>query len=340
MSHRSLHLDIGISGAFVTRRWEKPDNWMRLTAECGFAYHEFCGDVLDPFFSGDPTYQEETAIEAAAAAVRYGVVISQFFSGTATYRFHGLSHSHPSVRSRMRDWIVAYMDLSLAAGCTRVGGHWDALSSEVLADPRLHAETKARTYQQFRDLALIAKVRGLESLSNEQMYAPSLVPWTIGDTYEFLDAVNRDRDGVSVYLTVDVGHAAVMHFGITEGEDLDYAAWLRHFAPVAENVHIQQTVPERSNHWPLTEEYNRRGHVRIDRVLEAIREGHERWPDNPLSKIMRPVERTALVLEVIPGSTKPDDLLLQEVKESASYLRQLVPQGGLDWSFTDRDRQS
>jgi len=48
VSHRSLHLDIGLNGAFVTRRWEEPDSWMRLTAEAGVPFHEFCGDILIP----------------------------------------------------------------------------------------------------------------------------------------------------------------------------------------------------------------------------------------------------------------------------------------------------
>ena len=52
MQHNVL-IDLGINGAFLTRRWEEPDNFMRLTRELGFPYHEFCADVIDPFFSGD-----------------------------------------------------------------------------------------------------------------------------------------------------------------------------------------------------------------------------------------------------------------------------------------------
>jgi len=333
MSRRNLHLDIGISGAFLTRRWEEPDNWMRLTADCGFSYHEFCGDVLDPFFSGDHSFQAQTAESVKAAAERYGVRFSYFYTGSATYRFHGLSHSHPAVRARMRDWILAYMDLSLACGCTRVGGRLDALSSEVLAHQDRHAEAWARTIEEFRSLAVVAKEKGLDSLCNEQMYAPSLKPWTIEGSYGFLKEANRDSGGVPVYLTVDVGHMAQMHFGCSDCEDLDYAAWLRHFAPVAENVHLQQTVPDASCHWPLTSERNAQGHVNLERVLEAIQEGHERWSTNPLCGQVPPVERTILTLEVIPGTTKRDDQLVQELTESCEYMREFVPTGGLTWQF-------
>ena len=58
---RDIQLDLGINGAFITRRWEEPDNWMRLTRELGYDHHEFCADVIDPFFSGDREYQMQTA---------------------------------------------------------------------------------------------------------------------------------------------------------------------------------------------------------------------------------------------------------------------------------------
>lgn len=61
MAGRDLFVDIGINGAFLTRRWEEPENFMRLSAELGYPYHEFCADVLDPFFSGDKEYQIRTA---------------------------------------------------------------------------------------------------------------------------------------------------------------------------------------------------------------------------------------------------------------------------------------
>lgn len=333
MSKRTVYLDIGINGAFLTRRWEEPDNWMRLTAECGYPWHEFCADVLDPFFSGDEEYQVHTAAEVSAAAEKYGVRLIDIYTGVATHRFHGLSHSQELVRARMRDWIVACMDIALAMGCTRIGGHWDAFSCETLSDPSRLAEARQHTYAQFRELARVGRAKGLTAIYNEQMYVPSEIPWTIAGAYEFLDAVNRDNDeSVPIYLTVDVGHQAGMHYG-AEGDDLDYIAWLRHFAPVAEVVHLQQTTPDASQHWPFTTGYNARGHVCVDAVLEAIRSGHEHWVENPLSKVMSPVEQTILVAEIIPGSTKREDVLLEELKETGAYLRQFVPEGGLVWEF-------
>jgi len=329
---RTVHIDIGIDGAFLTRRWEEPDNWLRLTAELGYPYLEFCGDVLDPFFSGDQEYQLRTAAAVQEAAAHYGVTISDYYTGMATHRFHGLSHSHPAVRARMRAWIEQAMDITLALGATRIGGHWDALSVEVLSDTERAQVAIDRIHKTFRELTALAAEKGLTALYNEQMYIPSETPWTIEQTYKFLAAVNEgaEQEGrVPLYVTVDTGHQAGMHYGAL-GEDLDYTAWLRHFAPVSEVVHLQQTTPESSSHWPFTTECNAQGHVDMAQVLEAIEWGHRHWRENRLAGVVPPVTEQFLILEVIPGSTVTEERLLRELAESARYLRRFVPEGGID----------
>ena len=320
MTQRTVFIDIGINGAFLTRRWEEPENWMRLTHELGYPYHEFCADVLDPFFSGDTAYQLETAERTREAAEKYEVTITDVYTGMATHRFHGLSHSHPRVRARMRDWIVHCMDIALAMGADRIGGHWDALSVEVLKDTDKAERVMARTASQFRDLAQVAADKGMKALYNEQMYIPSETPWTIEQAYRFLEAVNRERTGVPVYLTVDVGHQAGMHYGL-EGEDLSYEEWLRHFAPVSEAIHLQQTTPDASAHWPFTPEYNTQGHVDVESVLAAVEEGHRRFDSSPLAEYMAPVERNLLIVEVIPGSITTEERLLEGLAQTARCLR-------------------
>src|SRR5687767_675488 len=178
---RTVHVDIGINGAFLTRRWEEPENWMRITAELGYPYHSFCADVLDPFFSGDREYQLETAERTRAAAAKYGVTIWDVYTGVATHRFHGLSHSDPRVRRRMQQWILECCDLCRALGTSRLGGHWDAFSVEVLADASRTEDAWTRVIGEFRDLAEAARDKGMSALYNEQMYIPSEIPWTLAE---------------------------------------------------------------------------------------------------------------------------------------------------------------
>lgn len=325
---RNVKIEPGINGAFLTRRWERPGNWMRLTREIGFRNHEFCGDVIDPFFSGDRDFQLETARQVKSEAERYGVTITDIYTGVATHRFHGLSHSHPSPRQRMKEWILACCDLALEMGCDRIGGHWDAISVEVMKDERAYQSAVGRVQSIFRELSRAAAAKGIGAIYNEQMYIPSEIPWTLKQAEEFLLAVNRDNDGCPVLLTIDVGHQAGMHYGL-RGPDLDYLEWCRRLGAVSEIVHLQQTTPDASHHWPFTEEYNERGHVEIAPILDALEQAHRDFESSPLSEVLQPVDHTYLIAEIIPGSTKTEEALLEELRVSSEYLNQFVPEEGL-----------
>ncbi len=326
---RQVTLELGVNGAFMTRRWEQPDNWMRLTKELGYSAHEFCGDVIDPFFSGDREYQLRTAGEVKAAAQKYGVHITDIYTGVATHRFHGLSHSDPSCRARMMEWIYNTMDIALAMGTDRVGGHWDAISVEVMeAGESEYRAAIDRLCDTFVEMADVGAEKGMSAIYLEQMYIPSEVPWTIEQAEYVLMGINKQKPAIPVYLTIDVGHMAGMHYGLA-GDDLSYLAWLRRLAPFAEIIHLQQTTPDGSHHWAFTEEYNQRGHIEMEPLIEAIQTGHEHWLDSPVSEHMQAVDRSFLIAEIIPGSTKNETALLDELRISSDYLKQWLPDGKL-----------
>ena len=133
-------------------------------------------------------------------------------------------------------------------------------------------------------------------------------------------------------LTLDVGHQAGMHYGLG-GPDLDYREWLRRFGASTEVIHLQQTTPEASHHWPFTTAFNERGHIRIEEVLECLQAAHQRFTASALAEVLPPAERALLIVEAIPGSTKTEDQLVDELRETAGYLRRYVPAGGITWRF-------
>jgi sugar phosphate isomerase/epimerase len=327
MSHE-VRIELGLDGAFATRRWESPENVIRIVSELGFKVHEYCCDQIDPFFMGPKEFTLGLAARAKAAAAQHGVEIFDTYTGMSTHRYHSFSHSLPEPRERMKQWIIEIMDLTLALGSRRWGGHVDALPVEVMDDPEETQKRIARAYATWRELAVIAKEKGMAALSVEQMYVPSEVPWTLRQAEEMLIACNLDREGVPVYLTLDVGHQAGQQYGLS-GPDLDYLEWTRQFGAFAEIVHLQQTTPESSAHWPFTEEYIAKGKVEMDKMMEAIHYAHEHWESSPVSAAVPAVQEQRLILEVIPASTKSEDILLRELAESADYLRRFVPEEGI-----------
>jgi sugar phosphate isomerase/epimerase len=325
---QSVTVNIGVNGAFLTRRWEDPENFIKLTRECGYKYHSFCADVLDPFFSGNKKYQLRTAAKIKKAAIKYGATIVDYYTGVATHRFHGLSHSNPAVRMRMKDWIIEAMNIAVAMGVGRIGGHWDALSVEVLNNQKLLNQSYNNTCNQFRELSKIAKIKGISAIYNEQMYIPSEKPWTLKEAGEFLIRTNKNNRGVPVRLTIDVGHQAGQGYGM-KGKDADYIEWLKKFAVFTEIIHIQQTTGDSSHHWPFTDEYNRKGHIKIEKIIEAIRYSFKNFMHNPVSKYLNIVKDIYLIAEIIPASTKTERVLLKELKKTAEYLGKYVPEEGL-----------
>lgn len=325
---REVQLSLGVNGAFLTRRWEQPDSWMRLTQELGFKHHEFCGDVLDPFFSGDKAYQKQTARWVYAAAEKYGITITDIYTGVATHRFHGLSHSSETCRNRMKQWLYETMDLAVEMGTTAIGGHWDAVSIERMADDEWYQQDIDRLCDTFVEVANVGGEKGMKAIYLEQMYIPSEAPWTIEQAEYMMVRIHKQKPAIPVYLTIDVGHMAGMHYGL-EGDSLSYVEWLKRLAPFAEIVHVQQTSPEGSHHWPFTEECNAKGHVEIPAVLDAIAEGHANVENSPVAEYLKPVDHTYMIAEIIPGSTKNEDTVLDELKISADYLKQWMPDGEL-----------
>lgn len=328
---REVSIKLGIDAAFATRRWEQPANIVRIARQLGFTCLEYCGDLIDPFFMGDAETRFAMAAEIKATAEAEGIEMWDLYTGMATHRFHGLGHSNPACRQRMAQWVLEACELSAAMGCTRWGGHVDAIPVESLGDPVAYQRAVASLYAQWRDLADQAGEKGMTALYIEQMYVPSEVPWTLAQTAEALLAYNLDREGCRIYTTIDVGHQAGQQYGM-QPPDTDYREWVRHYGGFSEVIHLQQTSPDGSHHWPFTEAYNAAGHIDMDEFMTALREGHEAAAEMPLASVLAPVPEQRLVLEVIPGSTKCEDLLLEELRESYEYLSQWIPPEGLTWT--------
>jgi len=51
---REVVIKLGLDGAFATRRWEQPENVIRLTKELGFNFHEYCCDQIDLYHENIP----------------------------------------------------------------------------------------------------------------------------------------------------------------------------------------------------------------------------------------------------------------------------------------------
>ena len=322
----NVRVDIGINSAFMTRRWEEPHSWVRIIKDLGFDVMSFDSDALDPFFSGNRDYVLQKARQVKAEADAAGLTVSDYFTGYASYRFFGLAHREAEQRRRMVEWMRGACEIAAAIGARGMGGRCDAYSVEVLADA---SELKARydgVISVWRDMAACAAALGLEAVYFEQMYVPSLIPYTIRQTYDYIRDCNVALREGCVRPVVDLGHMCGQAYGST-GDDLLYERWLEHFGAACHVIHIQQTRREASDHAPFSSGI--RGNIEIETVLEALATSVRRAGEAEWAPYLDVPQRIYLILEALPSTRECEDHLLDQMRESNVYLRRAIPKGGI-----------
>jgi len=156
----------------------------------------------------------------------------------------------------------------------------------------------------WRELCQYGQELGFRFLIFEPMSIPREMAWTIEETRELLERVNKGNEGVPLRVCLDVGHAP-------HPEQRDPYLWCRELGSVSPIVHIQQTEAGHSRHWPFTKEYNRRGIIKPDKVMKALEEGE--------------AKEVLFLFEISHRERYPDDLrIIQDLKDSTEYWKSYI----------------
>lgn len=329
---RTVHVDIGVNAAFMTRRYEEPKSWAKIIRDLGFEYVSFDSDALDWFYSGDHEYVLRTAEETRRIFENAELKIVDYLTGVAPYRFFGLAHKDPEARAQMFRWIEGAIEIAATLGAESVSGRFDAFSVEVQNDPEAFQARYTELMCQYQALAVQAKKRGLTAIGIEQMYVPSLVPYTIaGSKTYFNDANKGNKEGAIIRPVVDTGHACGQNYGVS-GDDLYYEKWLEEFGALGNTVHIQQSRRTGSDHAPFARDGG--GDVKIEQILRSIEYSANNYTKSTLSNVVPAPENIYLILEALPSTADTEETVLDGLQQSIEYLRTAVPKGGIDFSIS------
>ncbi len=330
---KTVHIDLGVNAAFMTRRYEEPESWAKIISGLGFNYVSFDSDALDWFYSGEHDYVLQTAKEIHSIFENAGLKIVDYLTGVAPYRFFGLAHKDPEARAQMYRWVEGAIEIAAALGAESISGRFDAFSVEVQADPEAFQVRYRELMRQYQALALQAKKHGLTAIGIEQMYVPSLVPYTIAGTKKyFADANKENEEGAVIRPIVDTGHACGQNYGVS-GDDLFYEKWLEEFGVLGNTVHIQQSRRAASDHAPFARDGSG-GDVKIDQIIRSIKYSAGNYGKNVLSGIIPVPENIYLILEALPSTADTEERVLDGLQQSIEYLRTAVPKGGIDISIS------
>lgn len=284
-------------------------------------------DMLDPFFSGTPEYIKGLAEEIRRYARDSHVKVVDYLTGMASYRFLGMAHKDAQQRNRMKDWFKGAIDIAAAVGADCAGGRCDAYPVEALENQEELKKRYEYVVEAYRELAGYAKEKGLRSIYFEQMYVPSLKPYTMEETDQYIEDLNQNlENAVPIRPVVDVGHACGQAYGVS-GDDLLYEQWLEKFGGACRMIHLQQTKRNKSDHNPFAPGCE--GDVTIEAVIDSVRRSLERSANSHWRKYLEPEQEIVLLLEQIPSTAQNEKEVLEELHASYSYLRRRIPKEGL-----------
>lgn len=299
---------LAVNLCFVRKRWTEPADWARLVRQdLALDVVEFCSDLLDPLLVSEPA-RTRLAHETRAAFAEAGVAINDYYTGVITHCLNLLSHPEEALRADGMRWCTAAADLALELGTRMIGGHFDTIPVPDWSDPARNTAAVDRLVASMQAVARYGATRGLEAVLWEQMYTPGEVPHTIEEARELHARVN-DGAALPIHLTLDVGHACNLHYPHAE-RDRDPYAWLEALAHVSPVIHLQQTDGTSSHHWPFTDEYNARGIIKPERVLEAVERSGS--------------AANTLTFEIFHSLGQTEQTVLDDHKRSVEYWRRAL----------------
>ena len=203
MTYPRIHL--AIDNCFASKRWTRPDEWVRIVTDLGVTCIEASADnECDPLYA-DPAYLADWLDACRAACETTGARVANLYSGHGTYATLGLGHPDVRNRDHIRDDWVSVMIQNAAALDAGLGFYCHAFCQSVLEDPAAYRAATDDLYDRLATLAARAADAGLPTIGVEQMYTPHQIPWTIDGATELMREVYA-RGGQPLYLSLDTGH--------------------------------------------------------------------------------------------------------------------------------------
>jgi len=255
-----MKLELGINCGFAVNKYVEPEEWTRIVGEeLGLKHVQFVADQLNPSL---PAYYVDTQVERIlAASQRYGITIDSVFTGSFT-RVNHLMNPDSEARKFWLQWFKNFFLLASRLGAKNGGSHFGILSFASLNDPEKKEYLIQEGIKNWQELSFFVQDLGFDSLIFEPMSVPREMAYSIEDTIDLMDRVNANS-GVPMRICLDVGHAP-------RPDQRDPYLWLERLGAVSPVIHLQQTVLNKSNHWPFIPEYNEIGIIKPDKVLKAL----------------------------------------------------------------------
>lgn len=259
-----MKLSLAINTGFLVNRFSTPEKWIPFLADdIGIKRVQFTASLLNIYMPRELCLK--IARKTKKIANRYGVLIESTFTDAYT-RLNHFSHPDLSVRRWWLDVFKQFVDISVTMGAKSMGSHLGILTMPDWVNPRIRMKRFEETVVLWRKLADYAKKAGLEFLTWEPMSIGREYGETISEIRRIQTALGQNFS-IPMLLCLDVDHGDI---GSENTEDANPYAYLRAFGHLAPQIHLKQSLQDKKGHWPFTPEYNAKGRIIPEKVIQSI----------------------------------------------------------------------
>jgi sugar phosphate isomerase/epimerase len=232
--------------------------------------------------------------EMKSALKRYGVRVTSGMTGPYG-RLNHFGHPDPQVRRYYVEWFKTFAGIIAELGGKSIGTQFAIFTYKDFDDVQRRESLVQSAIDCWAEVAEYAGSVGLEYI----FWEPMSIGREFGDTikssmalHERLKAANM---AIPMWLMADIDHGDVMS---ENPDDYDPYAWASAVPRVSPIIHIKQSLMDKGGHRPFTAEFNARGLIHPERLLETLKEGGGR--DNEICLELSFKEREPNDREVIP----------------------------------------
>jgi len=207
--------------------------------------------------------------QMAAALHRTGARITSGMTGPYG-RLNHFGHPDRDVRRYYIDWFKTFADIIGDLGGTSVGTQFAIFTFKDYDDEKRRNELLKIAIDCWAEVADHAKDAGLEYVFWEPMSVGREFGETIAACMSLQDQITAADMAIPMWVMADIDHGDVTS---ANPDDTDPYAWARAVPEVSPIIHIKQSMMDKSGHRPFTAEYNAKGAIQPDLLLQAFKEG-------------------------------------------------------------------
>lgn len=204
-----------------------------------------------------------------ASLQRTGVRVTSGMTGPYG-RLNHFGHPDPDVRRYYVDWFKTFADITADLGGTSVGTQFAIFTYKDFDDAQRRKNLIDVAIDCWAEVADHAAASGLKYVFWEPMSVGREFGETIETSLALQEKIQAHSMAIPMWMMADIDHGDVMS---SNPEDYDPYAWALAIPKVSPIIHIKQSLMDKGGHRPFTKEFNAKGIIQPEALLDAFQKG-------------------------------------------------------------------